>query len=139
MTARDTTSIAKCGFKNGDMLHVGNQNAVMASAVQASQQAKETAKSDTKMIDTSTAKTSVADASKSDEPKVNNTKNYMRSARCTHPTSTKCINCIPPGGTIGEKKESEQVYQDKKEDEADKKEVKYQEPPSKKNCRHGPN
>lgn len=53
MKDRDSTTLAKCGFKNGEMLHVGNKQVALASVAEAAK--KEEAKqadSGTSMIDT---------------------------------------------------------------------------------------
>lgn len=86
VSARDTSSLAKCGFKNGDMLHVGNQNAVLTSVATAATQAKP-AEGGAKMIDTSGGTSGKPQAAAA-------ATGTTRTSRCNHPTSSKCVHCM---------------------------------------------
>lgn len=86
MAGRDTAAL-KTLFKNGDIVHVGNQDAALASVAQATAEA---APSGSSMIDTTGGGASKKETS--DKPKVNPASG--KTSRCHHISTQKCVHCM---------------------------------------------
>ena len=100
---RDTQSLKAIGLKNGDIIHVGNQDAELASVAQAqaaaaakaaaaeaaTAKAAEEEKAGSSMIDTSGKQP--AEESKEDK---GSTSAPATRPRCNHISTQKCVHCL---------------------------------------------
>jgi len=102
--AAGTVTLAKVGLKNGDMLHVGNQDVELTSvkeAAKAAEAMKETIKSkeetkdgkqDEEMIDTS--KKPAGQVVQPVNAKKPMTDEEYKKSLCRHGPNQKCVNCL---------------------------------------------
>lgn len=97
VAGRDTASI-KSLFKNGDIIHVGNQNVELASVAPS---ATPVPTSGTSMIDT-TGKGAAKDTADSAKPKPGQS---GKTSRCHHISTQKCVHCMTSAVNAEEGKE----------------------------------
>ena len=111
LAGRDTGSIQSLNLKNGDILHVGNQDANMASVAEAQASSGPVVNTLSNMIDTTDK--GKASTTTSDKPKPGAS---GKTARCNHISTQKCVHCMSAATEEGkgeEGKEGEQAAEPK--------------------------
>ena len=101
MVGRDTATL-KSLFKNGDIIHVGNQNVELASVAPA---ATPVPTPGTSMIDT-TGKGTAKDVADPAKPKPGQS---GKTSRCHHISTQKCVHCMPSAISAEDGKEGEEA------------------------------
>ena len=120
LSSRDTASIQSLKLKNGDILHVGNQDANMASLAESQTSSGPAVTTLSNMIDTSGKGAQESSTTTDNKPKPGAS---GKTSRCRHISTQKCVNCMSSAGAA----------------EEEKKQVEEVKIPTKVRCHHGPN
>ena len=120
LSSRDTASIQSLKLKNGDILHVGNQDANMASLAESQTSSGPAVTTLSNMIDTSGKGAQESSTTTDNKPKPGAS---GKTSRCHHISTQKCVHCMSSAGAA----------------EEEKKQVEEVKIPTKVRCHHGPN